>query len=510
MTSPSRTPSMGKESGGDVNQSMDDHSSVAEELYEQFETHGMSKQEFRAMVDAAPPEEIEMAQRVIDSPRRRKRSTDVAIDLDVVFESASDDDPYSQLKQYGQQRPLYRELYREPLSPPMTSACRKYTRDIYDQARALGWTSEAAKVDLKLAGLEFRQARRFMQILEWIDMARGEGRTVGGELMRIRDSESGKVLGKEEEEEDSETSTAASDPEVTPPSPDCIDAPTPMVRRKRSQRPRMPVHSPYFTSALGAKNGRSLAGTASCIPFTPISSAVFGLVQERLAEDPFRLLVAVTFLNRTRGLQAIPVFYRLMEAYPTPEALASADEQAVAELIRHLGLQNTRARRYVRLAKAWVEDPPIRGRRHRRLNYPTLGAGRAIKPRGVVPDETEDARDGAFEIAHLPTAGPYALDSWRIFCRDRLRGVATGWNSEDAATTDFEPEWKRVVPLDKELRAFLRWMWLKEGWEWDPRTGHRARASDELMKHAMDGTIVWEEAMDEGRDENAACTLATS
>jgi len=30
----------------------------------------------------------------------------------------------------------------------------------------------------------------------------------------------------------------------------------------------------------------------------------------------------------------------------------------------------------------------------------------------------------------------------------------------------FEPEWMRVVPKDKELRAFLRWKWLKEGWNW--------------------------------------------
>ncbi|KAI9674397.1 MAG: hypothetical protein M1817_001735 [Caeruleum heppii] len=180
-----------------------------------------------------------------------------------------------------------------------------------------------------------------------------------------------------------------------------------------------------------------------------------------------------------------------MERYPTAENLAMADEGTVAEIIRHLGLQNTRARRYISLARAWVKTPPAKGRRYRKLHYPLPGCGKDIKPDEILEDE--DERLGAWEIAHLPTAGPYAIDSWRIFCRDVLRGLSTGWNGENAVRADHEAEWKRVVPMDKELRAYLRWMWLRDGWQWDPLSGSKVRASAELMERAQEGGIIWEE-----------------
>jgi hypothetical protein len=215
----------------------------------------------------------------------------------------------------------------------------------------------------------------------------------------------------------------------------------------------------------------------SAIPFPPLSSHGFGLIQEKLAHDPFKLLIGTTLLNRTRGVHAIPVIFLLTEKYPTPEDMAAVDETELVQATRHLGMQNIRAKRYIELAKAWLADPPLKGRRHRKLHYPRRDDGKDIKPREVIDDD--DPRIGAWEIAHLPTTGPYALDSWRIFHRDEFRGLATNWTGVGALTKDFEPEWKRVVPKDKELRAYLRWMWLKEGWEWDPQTGKKAVASEE-------------------------------
>ncbi|KAI9779767.1 MAG: hypothetical protein M1835_004630 [Candelina submexicana] len=317
---------------------------------------------------------------------------------------------------------------------------------------------------------------------------------------------------------------------------------SPRKRRtpKKPSRKKSALVSPYFkpTPPTTPKKKRPSAGTVSCIPFPPLSSSTFGLIQEKLANDPFRLLVAVTFLNRTKGVHAIPVFYELMERYPTPEDLANANEAEVAKIVRHLGLQNIRAKRYIALAKMWVTNPPIKGRRHRRLHYPNLGDGKNIKPMETVDDADQRV---AWETAHLPTAGPYALDSWRIFCRDVLRGVARGWNGEGGVVVsgvempdselksgeelemgmgmgmgveeEFEPEWKRVVPMDKELRAFLRWMWLKEGWEWDPLTGRKRRASADLMDRAGRGVVGWEDDEDEdevvrrGEREGARCLV---
>jgi hypothetical protein len=212
------------------------------------------------------------------------------------------------------------------------------------------------------------------------------------------------------------------------------------------------------------------------------------LIQEKLAHDPFRLLIAVTFLIRTHGKHAIPVFYQLMEKYPTPESLVAANKDDIVPIIRHLGLQNQRAGTYQTYAKLWLEEPPVKGKRYAVRDYPTKGAGKNIKKDEILTDEDERI---AWEIGHM-TQGPYAIDSWRIFCRDVLRGVANGWNGE-GAEEGFQPEWMRTLPEDKELRAYLRWMWLKEGFEWDPFTGEKAVASERLMRAAMEGKIAWDD-----------------
>jgi len=177
----------------------------------------------------------------------------------------------------------------------------------------------------------------------------------------------------------------------------------------------------------------------------------------------------------------------------------------------------------------------VKGRRYVVRNYPTTEVAddepvKVKKEEYIRKDEVltdDDPRPGAWEIGHL-TQGPYALDSWRIFCRDILRGVATGWNGEGSSTSAqpqsqpqsqpqphphsqqpstatfpqeqepnegkvFQPEWMRVLPKDKELRAFLRWMWLKEGFEWDPETGEKEVASVEMLRAVGEGRIAWDE-----------------
>ena len=156
-----------------------------------------------------------------------------------------------------------------------------------------------------------------------------------------------------------------------------------------------------------------------------------------------------------------------MNLYPTPEDLAVADLAFLTALLHPIGLHNIRAARLIAFARAWVTAPPCKERRYRRIDYPAKGCGRDIKP-GEVLDEA-DAREG-WEIAHLPGIGAYALDSFRIFHRDRLRGVAGREGGE---------EWRRVVPLDKDLRAYLVWRWRCEGWEWDMFTGKRRKQEDD-------------------------------
>ncbi|KAI9745656.1 MAG: hypothetical protein M1818_001190 [Claussenomyces sp. TS43310] len=279
-------------------------------------------------------------------------------------------------------------------------------------------------------------------------------------------------------------------------------------RRPRAKRAKTDDKSPFFPSLIQDKESkrkratsetrespkkkvRPKAGTVSCVPFPRLDAERFGLIQEKFAKDPFRMLIAVTFLNRTKGKDAIPVFFQLMDRYDSPAKLAAAENDDIVEIVRHLGLQVARAKSLKKIASFFVDDPPIRGRRYRVLNYPEkgLGFGTDINKDEILTDE--DARYGAWEIGHFVT-GAYALDSYRIFCRDILRGEAEGWNGEGRGD-DFEPEWKRVVPVDKELRALLMWAWLREGIRYDALSGEKEPASDELLDAGAEGRIAWDD-----------------
>jgi len=246
-------------------------------------------------------------------------------------------------------------------------------------------------------------------------------------------------------------------------------------------RKRILKVSPYFVNPAG--------DAESCLPFPSISATSFGLIQEQLASDPFRLLIATIFLNRTRGVAAIPTLFRLFEHYPTIQTLAEAELADVVSMIHCLGFQNQRAKKCIQLAKIWLAAPPFKGKRYRKLHYPSRGDGLDVGPKECIDD---DDRRVAWEIAHLPGVGAYAIDSWRIFCRDQLRGLVMDWDCF-GAMEGFLPEWKSVVPKDKELRAYITWMWLKEGQVWNYETGERTLASDKLMRSARRGGVAYEE-----------------
>jgi methyl-CpG-binding domain protein 4 len=145
---------------------------------------------------------------------------------------------------------------------------------------------------------------------------------------------------------------------------------------------------------------------------------------------------------------ARPILFAVLARYPTPEDLSSADLGDLTRMLQPIGLHNIRAMRLIAMAKAWLAAPPSRERRYRKLHYPAKGCGTDIRPKEVLGPE--DERIG-WEIAHLPGMGAYALDSYRIFFRDTLRGVTL--------SKGVEPEWKRVAADDKDLKAYLKWKW---------------------------------------------------
>ncbi|KAK4546197.1 hypothetical protein LTR36_002334 [Oleoguttula mirabilis] len=233
--------------------------------------------------------------------------------------------------------------------------------------------------------------------------------------------------------------------------------------------------------------GRVIAGVSRA-PVPPITSERFGIIQEKLWDQPFWLLIAVTFLNKTTGRAAVPTFWALKEKYPTPEVLAEADQGEIHDMIHHLGFQTQRSKRLIKMAVAWLANPPVFGKRYKTTNYPVHGDHKAYNRMKVVEEDAAECK-GALEIGHIPGCGAYAWDSWRMYCRDVLRGVADDHNGKGAREEGFQPEWRKVLAGDKELRATLRWMWLREGWIWDCETGGKRRASEEEMERAVRGQM---------------------
>ncbi|KAH8158922.1 hypothetical protein CIB48_g9328 [Xylaria polymorpha] len=249
------------------------------------------------------------------------------------------------------------------------------------------------------------------------------------------------------------------------------------------------AHQNYHQHPSKSPNKRPPRGTVSALPFPRLDSERFGLIQEELAGDPFRLLIAVTFLIRTSGKAAIPVFRAVMERYPTAHELAGADTGDIVAMIKHLGLGAVRAATIQRLARTWLVTPPRNGVRYVVKGYHANPAEAEVLSHGT--DLTSETTTG-WEIGHL-TQGPYALDSWRIFCRDVLRGAADDWKGA-GREGEFQPEWMRVLPADKELRACLRWMWmagrLADG---IPPRGEKTILPDELRRAVQDGRVGYDD-----------------
>lgn len=214
----------------------------------------------------------------------------------------------------------------------------------------------------------------------------------------------------------------------------------------------------------------------------------YGLIQEVVTPNVFRLLVATCLLNQTKGRAAMPVFWELLRRWPDEHSLAEADLVELTDLLQPIGLHNIRARRLISMAKTMVEIP--------------YDESNSFKSRDRTAPDTP--------IGIYPGVGRYAIDSWRIFVagggasvglggekpvspfdvastvaalpaddqKVTLQSASLGSSTSTSLNASIEPEWKSVLPLDKELRAYLIWRWEKEGHVWDPLRGVVSATSD--------------------------------
>lgn len=125
------------------------------------------------------------------------------------------------------------------------------------------------------------------------------------------------------------------------------------------------------------------------------------ILQEVLAEqDPtgWRVLVGCTLLNLTTRGQVDRVRFELFRRWPSAAAMAEADGQELALLLRPLGMHNRRSSTLRRMSAEFEVA--------RRLW--TIGGEFGPMPERAVWD--------------LPGVGPYAADSYRIFVLGDLGG----------------------------------------------------------------------------------------
>ncbi|XP_054992897.1 methyl-CpG-binding domain protein 4 isoform X1 [Sorex araneus] len=150
--------------------------------------------------------------------------------------------------------------------------------------------------------------------------------------------------------------------------PETIAPRTQIERRKTSL---------YFSSKY-IKEAPSPPRRKAFKKWTPPRSP-FNLVQETLFHDPWKLLIATIFLNRTAGKMAIPVLWEFLEKYPSAEVARAADWREVSELLRPLGLYDLRAKTIIKFSDEYLT---------KQWRYP-------IELHGI---------------------GKYGNDSYRIFC----------------------------------------------------------------------------------------------
>ncbi|KAH4854417.1 hypothetical protein HBH75_094300 [Parastagonospora nodorum] len=113
-------------------------------------------------------------------------------------------------------------------------------------------------------------------------------------------------------------------------------------------------------------------------------------------DNQFQFLIALIFTQRTSSQHlACQRASECLAAYPTPEALSKALPKALSQYFEGIGLQNVKPPQLVKLAQAYVKDPPEQGR---------------LRSKAKCPQS---------EISHLPQIGLSSVTAWLVYCCER-------------------------------------------------------------------------------------------
>ena len=116
-----------------------------------------------------------------------------------------------------------------------------------------------------------------------------------------------------------------------------------MTQGEKRLRPVRRQRSPYFQKNPSSPLKSQPLTLLSKPKWTPPRSP-FNLIQESLFHDPWQLLIATIFLNRTGGRRAVPLLLQFLHRWPTPREAVDADVQDIADLLQPIGLNHRRAK----------------------------------------------------------------------------------------------------------------------------------------------------------------------
>ena len=79
------------------------------------------------------------------------------------------------------------------------------------------------------------------------------------------------------------------------------------------------------------------------------------LLQEIYQDDPWKMLVCCMLVNLTNRKQVDTIRDKLFSRYPTPQDMMKAEHSELVDIIKPLGLYNTRAARLIKMREGYIK-----------------------------------------------------------------------------------------------------------------------------------------------------------
>ena len=80
----------------------------------------------------------------------------------------------------------------------------------------------------------------------------------------------------------------------------------------------------------------------------------YGLIQEQVQHDPWRVFVVCIFCNLTKRVEAEPIMWQFFDRWPDAASAAKADTEEIRLLIKDLGLGERRSKTLVRMSQEYL------------------------------------------------------------------------------------------------------------------------------------------------------------